>query len=98
MKCAAVVMRRSRGRSVRRSSVTVNHVGPSGFRNETTYVVGVFFTPRGYFNFTGGGSYTATAAQFWTDQMNVNGGASVGLIPDSKFAVEAPIGAVGLIR
>ena len=41
MKCAAVVMRSARGRSVRRSKVTVNHVGPRGFMNATTSVVGV---------------------------------------------------------
>ena len=61
-------------------------------------VVGVFFTPRGYFNFTGGGAYAAASAQFWADQLNVNGGASLGLRPDSKFAVEAPLGSVALIR
>jgi hypothetical protein len=61
-------------------------------------VIGVFFTPRGYFNFTGGGSYTAAAAQFWADQLNVNGGANLGLVPESKFSVEAPLGAVNLIR
>lgn len=64
----------------------------------TLKVIGVFFTPRAYFNFTGGGSYTAAAAQFWADQLNVNGSASLGLVPEAKFAVEAPLGAVSLIR
>jgi hypothetical protein len=41
MKCAAAVMRRLRGRNVRRSKRTVSQTGPAGLRNETTYVVGV---------------------------------------------------------
>jgi len=41
MKCAAAVMRRLRGRNVRRSRRSVNHTGPVGLRNDTTYVVGV---------------------------------------------------------
>src|SRR5438093_6910053 len=38
MKCAAAVMRSRLGRSVRRLSQTVNHTGPSGLKNEITYV------------------------------------------------------------
>src|SRR5262245_29175098 len=48
MKCAAVVMRRPRGLAVRRSRVTVNHVGPSGFINDTTYVDGVVFSRNAF--------------------------------------------------
>jgi hypothetical protein len=73
--------------------------GPNNFAGQGALnVIGVFFTPRGYFNFTGGGAYAAAAAQFWADKLNVNGGASLGLIPDTKFAVEAPLGQVNLIR
>jgi hypothetical protein len=61
-------------------------------------VVGVFFTPAAYFNFTGGSSYTAAAAQFWADIINVNGGAILGLIPDDRTAISSPAGAVTLIR
>src|SRR2546425_2848354 len=43
MKCAAAVMLRLRGRNVRRSRRSVNHTGPAGLKNETTYVVGVAF-------------------------------------------------------
>jgi hypothetical protein len=39
---------------------------PNNFAGQGSLnVVGVFFTPRGYFNFTGGGSYAAASAQFW---------------------------------
>jgi hypothetical protein len=48
MKCAAVVIRRPRGLEVRRSRVTVNHVGPSGFMNDTTYVDGVVFSRNAF--------------------------------------------------
>jgi hypothetical protein len=41
MKCAGAVMRRLRGSNVRRSRRSVNHTGPIGLRNDTTYVVGV---------------------------------------------------------
>src|SRR6266480_955232 len=41
MKCAAAVMRRLRGSNVLRSRRSVNHTGPIGLKNETTYVVGV---------------------------------------------------------
>ena len=61
-------------------------------------VVGVFFTPRAYFNFTGGSSYTAASAQFWADMLNVDGGAFLGLMPDARTAIESPAGAVSLIR
>lgn len=72
---------------------------PNNFAGQGSLnVVGVFFTPRGYFNFTGGGAYAAAAAQFWADKLNVNGGAVLGLIPDAKFAIESPQGRTGLIR
>lgn len=61
-------------------------------------VVGVFFTPRAYFNFTGGGTYTAAAAQFWADILNVNGSAFLGLRPDARFAIATPTPIVRLIR
>jgi hypothetical protein len=61
-------------------------------------VVGVFFTPTAYFNFTGGSSYTAAAAQFWADKLNVDGGAVLGLMPDARTAISSPAGAVSLIR
>jgi hypothetical protein len=61
-------------------------------------VVGVFFTPKAYFNFTGGGSYRAAFAQFWSDSLNVNGGAFLGLAPDARTAIESPTGAIRLIR
>ncbi len=61
-------------------------------------VVGVFFTPRAYFNFTGGGTYTAAFAQFWADSLNVNGGAFLGLAPDARTAIESPTGPSSLIR
>jgi hypothetical protein len=50
-------------------------------------VVGIFFTPRAYFNLTGGGGYTGSAAQFWTDKLNVNGGANLGLSPFESFSI-----------
>jgi len=72
---------------------------PNNFAGQGSLnVVGVFFTPRSYFNFTGGGAYAAASAQFWTDQLNVNGGAVLGLIPDAKFAIESPLGRTRLIR
>jgi hypothetical protein len=72
---------------------------PNNFAGQGSLnVVGVFFTPRAYFDFAGGGSYTAAAAQFWADKLDVNGGAVVGLVPDAKFAVESPLGRIGLIR
>lgn len=61
-------------------------------------VVGVFFTPTAYFNFTGGSSYTAAAAQFWSDKLNIDGGAVLGLMPDARTAISSPAGAVSLIR
>lgn len=61
-------------------------------------VVGVFFTPKGYFNFTGGGTYTAAAAQFWADKLNANGGAVVGLAPDARFAIPSSSARESLIR
>jgi hypothetical protein len=51
-------------------------------------VVGVFFTPRAYFNFTGGGGYTGAAAQFWSDKLNVNGSANLGLSPFEAFVIK----------
>jgi hypothetical protein len=50
-------------------------------------VVGIFFTPTSYFNLTGGGGYTGAAAQFWADQLNVNGGANLGLSPFEAFSL-----------
>jgi hypothetical protein len=61
-------------------------------------VVGVFFTPTAYFNFTGGGDYTASFAQFWADKLNVDGGARLILSPDVKTAITTPSGAINLIR
>jgi hypothetical protein len=61
-------------------------------------VVGIFFTPRAYFNFTGGGSYSGSAAQFWTDQLNVNGGANLGLSPYESFSLPNFGPDIGLIR
>jgi hypothetical protein len=61
-------------------------------------VVGVYFTPSAYFNFTGGSTYTAASAQFWADILNVNGGAFLGLSPDARTSIESPAGAVTLIR
>jgi hypothetical protein len=61
-------------------------------------VVGVFFTPRAYFNFTGGGGYTGAAAQFWSDQLNVNGGANLGLSPFESFVIERNSPDIVLIR
>lgn len=61
-------------------------------------VVGVFFTPRAYFNFTGGGTYTGASAQFWADVLNVNGGANLGLRPDARFSIANPTSRVQLIR
>lgn len=61
-------------------------------------VVGIFFTPRAYFNFTGGGGYTGSAAQFWTDQLNVNGGANLGLSPFESFSLPNFGPDIGLIR
>jgi hypothetical protein len=52
-------------------------------------VVGVFFTPLSYFNLTGGGGYTGSAAQFWADFLNVNGGANLGLSPYEAFSVDS---------
>ena len=61
-------------------------------------VVGVFFTPRAYFDFAGGSAYTAASAQFWADRLRVTGGAFLGLSPDARTAIESPAGAVSLIR
>ncbi len=61
-------------------------------------VVGIFFTPRAYFNFTGGGGYSGSAAQFWTDQLNVNGGANLGLSPFESFSLPNFGPDIGLIR
>jgi hypothetical protein len=44
MKCAAAVILRSRGSNVLRSKLTVNHAGPTVFKNESTYVDGVVFS------------------------------------------------------
>jgi hypothetical protein len=61
-------------------------------------VVGIFFTPRAYFNFTGGGGYTGSAAQFWSDKLNVNGGANLGLSPYESFSLPSFGPDIGLIR
>ena len=61
-------------------------------------VVGIFFTPRAYFNLTGGGAYTGSAAQFWADQLNVNGGANLGLAPFESFSLPNFGPDIGLIR
>ena len=71
-----------------------NNFGGQGALN----VVGVFFTPRAYFNFTGGGTYTAASAQFWADSLNVNGLAFVGLRPDARFSIATPTSRVQLVR
>lgn len=61
-------------------------------------VVGVFFTPKAYFNFTGGSCYTAAAAQFWARQVNVNGSSCLLLSPDDALAGKTPETGVSLIR
>ena len=61
-------------------------------------VVGVFFTPAAYFNLTGGGGYTGAAAQFWADQLNVNGGANLGLSPFESFSIQSFGPRIVLIR
>jgi hypothetical protein len=61
-------------------------------------VVGVFFTPLAYFNFTGGGGYAGSAAQFWSDKLNVNGGANLGLSPYKSFSLPISGPDVSLIR
>jgi hypothetical protein len=61
-------------------------------------VVGVFFTPTAYFNLTGGGGYTGAAAQFWADQLNVNGGANLGLSPFESFSIQSFGPRIVLIR
>lgn len=61
-------------------------------------VVGVFFTPRSAFKFTGGGSYGAAAAQFWSAYLAVAGGAQLGISPYEKFSVPSNGPNVVLIR
>jgi hypothetical protein len=61
-------------------------------------VVGVFFTPRAAFKFTGGSTYKAAAAQFWADSLLVTGNAKLGVSPDNRTAIESQLGAVLLIR
>jgi hypothetical protein len=57
-------------------------------------VVGVVFTPRAFLNLSGGGSYTAAAAQFWTRVLDISGNVPFVLSPD----VKSPVGGVALIR
>ncbi len=72
---------------------------PNNFSGQGTLsVVGVFFTPRAYFDFSGGGAYTAAAAQFWADIVNVNGGAFLGLRPDARLSLATPTSRVQLVR
>lgn len=72
---------------------------PNNFAGQGSInVVGVFFTPKAYFNFTGGGSYRAAFAQFWADSLNVNGSAFLGLAPDARVGIPKPTGAIRLIR
>jgi hypothetical protein len=61
-------------------------------------LVGVLFTPRGYFNITGGGTYKGSAAQFWTDQLGVDGSANLGLSPYEGFALPSFGPDISLIR
>lgn len=61
-------------------------------------VVGVFFTPRAFFNLTGGGTFKAAAAQFWADILDVNGGARLALSPYQKFGIPQDAPLVTLIR
>ncbi len=61
-------------------------------------MVGVFFSPRAYTNLTGGAGYRAASAQFWADQLNINGGAFLGLSPDARTSIEIDTSRVSLIR
>jgi hypothetical protein len=73
--------------------------GPNIFAGQGSLnVVGVFFTPKASFRFTGGSAYRASFAQFWSDRLEVFGGAFLGLAPDQRTAIETPTGAVNLIR
>lgn len=72
---------------------------PNNFAGQGSLnVVGVFFTPRAYFDFSGGGAYASASAQFWADKLNINGGAKLGLSPDARFSFRTPTSRLALIR
>jgi hypothetical protein len=64
----------------------------------TLRLVGVFFTPRGSFNFAGTNCLAAQSTQFWADDLTVAGTACVTLKPDAEFSEESPTGQSVLIR
>jgi hypothetical protein len=64
----------------------------------TLNLVGVFFTPRGSFNFAGGNCLAAQSTQFWADDLTVAGSACVTLKPDAEFSEQSPAGQSLLIR
>ena len=71
-----------------------NFLGGQG----TVNYAGVLFTPQAAFTFTGGSGGTAAAAQFWANILNVNGGGSLVLQPDERFAFTSPTSSFALIR
>ena len=61
-------------------------------------MVGVFFAPRAYLNLSGGGTYTAAAAQFWANILDISGNVPFVLTPEDRAAVPPPSPTVALIR
>jgi hypothetical protein len=62
------------------------------------YLLGVFFTPRSEFDFTGQGAYASGAAQVWADTLDVKGLGQVVLEPDPTNAIARPASTARLIR
>lgn len=61
-------------------------------------LVGVFFSPRADFVFTGQAAYTATNAQFWVDTLAVKGQGGLGLTPSPNLGIFRNSFSVSLIR
>jgi hypothetical protein len=76
------------------SAGTAQNLGGQG----SVYLLGVFFTPKSEFEFTGQAAYASGAAQVWADTLEVKGQGTLILEPDPTNAIAKPASTARLIR
>jgi hypothetical protein len=76
------------------SATTAQNLGGQG----SVYLLGVFFTPKSEFEFTGQAAYASGAAQVWADTLEVKGQGTLILEPDPTNAIARPASTARLIR
>jgi hypothetical protein len=79
-------------------SCTSNGIRQNMGGQGSTRLLGVFFTPYSWFDFSGQANYASAAAQVWSDTLTMSGLGAVILQPDPNNAVKRPVASSTLIR